>query len=291
MNTILDITSGMSSLSIEDKSMGMMSEPATIFRYIPRNILLEYCTGAEYGALLRVNNAWNQIVSNPELWREIFDREGLPYFDEVKCRRYRGEPSPVPQFSWPKAYGYFNSDSELFPGKKVKETEKLQLFYNKIDGQPMTLNYAGTLAKTPKDGSNGIAACFSKYCFDETFEVHGEVPIGTSFWGFVTVIPLDESIKKSLAEKLTLATKYPGYRLHKVVERSIANFDNVVETGKYLDGKDSWTICEEAGKENRGLGETDYRLAIRGACIPDGISVSPHSIAHYFGGVTLLREF
>ena len=73
--------------------------------------------------------------------------------DEVKCRKYRGEPGDVPPLSWHKAYEYFHSPCPLFPGKLVKETHKLQLFYKEIDGKAITLNYAGTLAQKPKEGS------------------------------------------------------------------------------------------------------------------------------------------
>ena len=69
--------------------------------------------------------------------------------------------------------------------------------------------------------------------------MHGEVELGESFWAFVAVKPLEGSVGVSIKEKLKLAAEHSQYCLHKVVERSIANFDNVVETGEYLDGPDS----------------------------------------------------
>lgn len=211
-----------------------------------------------------------KVFCNPELWKQIFDREGMRYFDEVKCRKYRGEPGPVPHISLPRAYGYFNSDCKLFPDKKVKDTQKLQLFYKEIDGKAITLNYAGTLAQKPKEGSEGVAACFYKQSWPKAFEVHGEAELGESFWAFVTVKPLVESFGIPLNAKLDLAAKHPQYRLHRGVERSMANFDNVVETGEYLDVVASYTICEETFEHDFGAGEIDCQLAMGGARAPGG---------------------
>lgn len=248
---MVGLIKGMESLSLEDKLMDMPLSfvPGKIPDDIIKDVFFECVTGAEWGALVLVSKSWCTIASNTELWKKIFDREGLRYFDEVKCQKYRGNPGKVPHISLPRAYGYFNSDCKLFPGRKVKEMHKLQLFYKEIDEMPITLNHAGILAQHPKKGSEGIAACFSEDCQKKAFKVYGEVPLDESFWAFVTVKPfqIGESLTHKQAE-LKLTADHPQYRLHKAVERSIANFDNVVEKGEYLDK--SYVRCKESLKKH-----------------------------------------
>ncbi|MBS0655117.1 MAG: F-box protein [Verrucomicrobia bacterium] len=263
---------------------------------IPLEILTEtffkYVTGAEWGALLTTSKSWSKIAIDTGLWKKIFDREGLPYFDEVKCKKYRGNPGKVPQISWPRAYQYFNRNCKLFPGKKVKETHKLQLFYKKIDGVPMTLNHAGTLAKNPKEGSEGIAACeLALDSLNGPLEAHGETELGASFWGFTAVKSLEGIHEKTIEEKEELVKKYPNYRLHRLVERSIVNFDNLVETGKYLDGEMTSTICEETVEYDDGDGDVcDLPTSMCVTYNDEGLYLD-NSYDGKNDGVILLREF
>lgn len=96
----------------------------------------------------------------------------------------------------------------------------------------------------------------------------------------------------SIKKKLELAAKHPQYCLSKVVERSIANFDNVVETGEYLDDEGHRTICEETFEYNFGGGKRGYHFALN-AYITDGLNINFSNIDkdNNNDGVALLRKF
>lgn len=287
------------------ESMGIVSNNNSF-----RALFFERVPGADCVALLQTCKAVYKVFSNANLWRRIFDREGLLYSDEEKCRKYRGEPGEVPPLSWSKAYQYFHRPCPLTRSKRVLETHKLQLFCKEIDGISTTLNRVGELAKSPKAGSGGITACFHRHALPEAFQVFGEEPLGRSYWAFVALKPLDGSIGIRVAEKLRLVDKLSHYRLHRIVERSIANFDNVVETGEYLDGctkrsitnfdnvvendvQYSWTICKDTIRFNEGSNIRFDRLAVGAGSTQDGLSFNDCS-AFYFSlycGAIVLREF
>src|SRR5207248_8271324 len=125
------------------------------------------------------------------------------------------------------------------------------------------------------------------------FKVYGETPLGESFWGFVAVKPLAGTSDWSIGMKLALVACYPQYRLHRVFERSIANFDNMVEIGEYVDGEGSFTLCEETVTFDDGDGgEIDCQVSIGVNYTDEGLNV--HEIMgmeNNDDGVALLREF
>lgn len=132
-------------------------------------------------------------ANNKELWKIIFDRECLPYFDETKCKKYHGDPGKVHQISWPRAYQFFNCDCKLFLGKKIKETHKLQLFYKEINGIEMTLNHVKILSKNLEAKNKGNVPFFDDFVGEDAFKAYGEAPLSKSFWGFAAIKSLEGS--------------------------------------------------------------------------------------------------
>src|SRR5262245_39369223 len=74
---------------------------------ILNEIVMKHLTGQELGALVLTSRDLSTLAINPALWKQIFDREGLAYFDDEKCRKYRGNPGDVPKLSWPMVYGFY----------------------------------------------------------------------------------------------------------------------------------------------------------------------------------------
>lgn len=117
----------MKRMTIDDADIEAVNQSmgVSLPKEIIEKIFFEHVPPILYIKLMQTCKAVCKVFSNVDLWKQIFDREGCRYFDEVKCRKYRGEPGPVPHISWPKAYGYFDSDCKLFPSpdKKVKVKE------------------------------------------------------------------------------------------------------------------------------------------------------------------------
>jgi hypothetical protein len=267
-------------------------------RVLPKELFSQVIDTLEGTALvtaLFTNRQWFTLTSDSILWKKIFDREGLAYFDETKCRTYRGEPGYVPPLSWPRVYGFYNSPCTLEPGKLRKETHKLQLFYKEIDGIAISMNHAGELAKIPKPGSRGIAACFDKDLENLALKVFQEEKLGDPFWGFVALKLLGyDEVLKSLATKRAEAKQYPLYRISRAVERAVANFDNVVEGRGFIDGPDSIAICEGRVVGDFGYGEKEHGV-VMGETVEDGLYVSWYEAhgdfaSNGFSGVALLLK-
>lgn len=297
------LSDSMRHLTINDKDVTAANQSMKI--PLPNEIFLECfyksVLGVDSIVLMQTCQAFYKVFSNNDLWKQIFDREGMSYFDETKCWKYRGNPGQLPPISLPKAYQYFNSDCKLFPGKKVKETHKLQLFYKEIDGKPMTTNHAKVVARNPKAGSGGIPARFDNVSWNRDVHMYGNKPLSKSFWAFVAVKSLNGTWDMPSEEKLKVVANYAQYRLHTLFERVVVNFDHMVETGQYLDDKHESTICEDTIEHNFGMGKRKYCFGVGVSGDSEGLAVYLNEFDGIYNGVaftplsdrgvTLLRQF
>lgn len=206
-------------------------------------------------------------------------------FGEGDWERLVGRVTPAPTLP-PNIEAILQGPCPFFSGKEVRETHLLVYMPTTVNGQSLTLNILGLLAKRHFFPASETSY---RYIGDDVVKELGDMPLAKSSWVLMTKDVLPESRSKSYAEQqylvTTLATRANiAYEVPKTLEAAVCILTHYISVRTCLFSKSPWTFarCQE---------NVHGSQMVVGGFSPSGLFVNFNSSDNNRFGVATLRRF
>ncbi len=251
----------MMSLKIDSNSYSINQENISSINKLPVDLILEffsYLNLATLGIGLRVSKEWKCLLSEPSLWKKAIYQEIA--FSNKKWTQCFGqdivkdEDNKEEFSSLPANIGeILKSPCQAFPGKKIIDTHILVRIPKTINGQPLTLNSLGELAKKYfRSSETGYIDILDEIAWKAIVNQLGDQSIDKSCWVLMTKTILPESTKISYADQQTLVANLTkkalaSYEVPPVLKAAVCILSQYFSSKTRLFSDDPWTYtrCQE----------------------------------------------
>jgi hypothetical protein len=239
---------------------------------------------ASLGAVSRVNKEWQTIANEPHLWkRAIYKEIACTSETLAKCcgeKVIEGEDQQEEWHSLPRNIAeILKGPCPVFPKKRVIDTHILVHIPKTINGEPLTLNSLGLLAKKyfPETEKGYLGSC------RVTLNEFGDKPIDESRWVLMTkkFIPKSRNrfyvTQKALIAAIADKASVP-YEVPRVLEASFCMLVHYFKCKERLLSYFPWifTVCQEVAQLTLRLRSHTMLLegeVIVGNFVPAGLTI------------------
>ena len=250
---------------------------------------------ASLGAVSRVNKEWQTIANEPHLWkRAIYKEIACTSETLAKCcgeKVIEGEDQQEEWHSLPRNIAeILKGPCPVFPKKRVIDTHILVHIPKTINGEPLTLNSLGLLAKKYfPETEKGY-----RYFGDLIVNQLGNDPIDESRWVLMTKDVIPGSRKQSYVKQKAMIAAIADkalvpYEVPQVLEVAFCVLAHYFKCKERLLSDDPWTYtrCQESIQTAFG----HYPVVV-GGFVPAGLHILDYYFFDYdINGVVALRKF
>lgn len=182
-----------------------------------------------------VSKNWNAVANDENLWRDLVLRTIA--FGKTKWEKYFGEIGKEPPLP-ANIVQILKERCPFWDDKKIFQTHALLLIPNKINGNKISLDLLGKIARQPKESaySSGFY-----YFYNQTI-ISKE--IDKNYWVLITHDLIPESINLQFQEQKNIIESKQNYSITKIIEAASLIFINYIDSGK-LFFQDNLTRCED----------------------------------------------